>query len=93
VGLQGNRSAEDERYLGAIAEGAMRENLAADARDEGGVGRGARHGAPLEFLRMLCGGNNEGDLLLEGGQRSGCMLKIMDMRPKIAAAGNRTQGE
>jgi hypothetical protein len=92
VGLQGNRSAEDERYLGAIAEGAMRANLAADARDEGGVGRG-RHGAPLEFLRMLCGGNNEGDLLLEGGQRSGCMLKIMDMRPKIAAAGNRTQGE
>jgi len=91
VGLQGNRSAEDERYLGAIAEGALRANLEADSRDEGGVGKGARR-APPEFLRMLCGGNNEIDLILEGAQRAGCVLKIMDMRPKIAAAGNRTQG-
>jgi len=94
VGLQGNRSMEDERYLWAIGEEAKRANLAADARDEGGVGGGSiRHSkkAPLDFLRMLCGRNNESDLIMEGNNSS-CMLKIMDMRPKSAAMGNRTQG-
>lgn len=96
VGLQGNRSPDDERYLRAIGEEAKRANLAADARDEGGVGGGGRRGGvPVEFLRMLCGRNNEGDLVegTRGGEGSGCMLKIMDMRPKSAAMGNRTQGE
>ena len=94
VGLQGNRSLEDERYLNAIGEEAKRANLAADARNEGGVGGGTtpRGKPPVEFLRMLCGRNNESDLIIEGGGNSSCMLKIMDMRPKSAAMGNRTQG-
>jgi myotubularin-related protein 1/2 len=92
VGLQGYRSAEDERYLYAIGEEAKRANLAADARAEGGVGSGSSVGRhPKEFLRMLCGRNNESDLIMEGSNSS-CMLKIMDMRPKSAAMANRTQG-
>ena len=68
VGLQGNRSMEDERYLYAIAEEAKRANLAADARNEGGVGGGTSHGKPpVDFLRMLCGRNNESDLIVESG--------------------------
>ncbi|KAL3785704.1 hypothetical protein HJC23_008737 [Cyclotella cryptica] len=90
VGLQGNRSIEDERYMYAIGEEAKRANLAADARAEGGVGGGISK-PPKEFLRMLCGRNNESDLILEGASSS-CMLKIMDMRPKSAAMANRTQG-
>lgn len=92
VGLQGYRSTEDERYLYAIGEEAKRANLAADARAEGGVGSGSSAGRyPKEFLRMLCGRNNESDLIMEGSNSS-CMLKIMDMRPKSAAMANRTQG-
>jgi hypothetical protein len=83
VGLQGNRSIEDERYLYAIGEEAKRANLAADARVDGGVGGGTGK-PPNEFLRMLCGRNNESDLILEGVSSS-CMLKIMDMRPKVRA--------
>jgi hypothetical protein len=75
VGLQGNRSIEDERYLYAIGEEAKRANLAADARVDGGVGGGGGK-PPNEFLRMLCGRNNESDLILEGANSS-CMLKIM----------------
>ena len=90
VGLQGNRSIEDERYLYAISEEAKRANLAADARADGGVGGGAGK-PPKEFLRMMCGRTNESDLILEGASSS-CMLKIMDMRPKSAAMANRTQG-
>lgn len=41
---------------------------------------------------MLCGGNNESDLIPRDGEGGQCMLKIMDMRPKSAAMGNRTQG-
>lgn len=92
VGLQGYRSTEDERYLYAIGEEAKRANLAADARAEGGVGSGSSAGRyPKEFLRMLCGRNNESDLIMEGSNSS-CMIKIMDMRPKSAAMANRTQG-
>ncbi|KAL7449914.1 hypothetical protein ACHAWC_001921 [Mediolabrus comicus] len=91
VGLQGYRSSEDERYLYAIGEEAKRANLAADARADGGVGSGSSHRPPIEFLRMLCGRNNESDLIMEGSNSS-CMLKIMDMRPKSAAMANRTQG-
>lgn len=52
---------------------------------------------PLEFLRMLCGRNNESDLIMEGGTTGSgnnvsCMLKVMDMRPKTSAMANRTQG-
>ena len=90
VGLQGNRSIDDESYLHAIGEEAKRANLAADTRAEGGVGSGTGR-PPNEFLRMLCGRNNESDLILEGVSSS-CMLKIMDMRPKSAAMANRTQG-
>ena len=105
VGLQGNRSPEDERYLYAIGEEAKRANLAADARAEGGVGGGGSSGRPpVEFLRMICGRINESDLIpgldgpggggggANGGAGSACMLKIMDMRPKSAAMGNKTQG-
>jgi len=92
VGLQGYRSTEDERYLYAIGEEAKRANLAADARAEGGVGSGSSAGRyRKEFLRMLCGRNNESDLIMEGANSS-CMIKIMDMRPKSAAMANRTQG-
>ena len=93
VGLQGNRSTEDEQYLYAIGEEAKRANLAADARAAGGVGGGsdAKNRPPLEFLRMLCGRNNEADLVMDGS--NSCMMKIMDMRPKSAAMANRTQGE
>ena len=75
VGLQGNRSVDDERYLFAISEEAKRANLAADAVVDGGVGGGTGK-PPNEFLRMLCGRNNESDLILEGANSS-CMLKIM----------------
>lgn len=86
VGLQGNRSAEDERYLYAIGEEAKRANDMATAERP-----------PLEFLRMLCGRNNESDLIMEGGMtgsgnHSSCTLKVMDMRPKTSAMANRTQG-
>mmetsp|Transcript_14519 Transcript_14519/g.30004 ORF Transcript_14519/g.30004 Transcript_14519/m.30004 type:complete len:435 (+) Transcript_14519:2241-3545(+) len=92
VGLQGNRSIEDERYLYAIAEEAKRANLKADARLAGGVGGGSNgeDRPPTEFLRMLCGRNNESDLIMDGSNP--CSLKIMDMRPKSAAMANRTQG-
>lgn len=86
VGLQGNRSAEDERYLYAIGEEAKRANdLSTFERP------------PVEFLRMLCGRNNESDLIIEGtttgsGNNPMCMLKVMDMRPKTSAMANRTQG-
>ena len=86
VGLQGNRSAEDERYLYAIGEDAKRAtDLSTTERP------------PLEFLRMLCGRNNESDLIMEGGTTGSgnnvsCMLKVMDMRPKTSAMANRTQG-
>mmetsp|Transcript_4199 Transcript_4199/g.8751 ORF Transcript_4199/g.8751 Transcript_4199/m.8751 type:complete len:242 (+) Transcript_4199:230-955(+) len=92
VGLQGNRSIEDERYLYAIAEEAKRANLKADARLAGGVGGGSKgeDRPPTEFLRMLCGRNNESDLIMDGSNP--CSLKIMDMRPKSAAMANRTQG-
>mmetsp|Transcript_11369 Transcript_11369/g.23955 ORF Transcript_11369/g.23955 Transcript_11369/m.23955 type:complete len:177 (-) Transcript_11369:819-1349(-) len=39
---------------------------------------------------MLCGRNNESDLIMDGSNP--CSLKIMDMRPKSAAMANRTQG-
>lgn len=86
VGLQGNRSAEDERYLYAIGEEAKRANDLSTAERP-----------PIEFLRMLCGRNNENDLIIEGttmgtGNNPMCMLKVMDMRPKTSAMANRTQG-
>ena len=83
VGLQGNRSIDDERYLYAIGEEAKRANLAADARVDGGVGGGTGK-PPNEFLRMLCGRNNESDLILEGATSS-CMLKIMVSRHAVTA--------
>ena len=83
VGLQGNRSIDDERYLYAIGEEAKRANLAADARVDGGVGGGTGK-PPNEFLRMLCGRNNESDLILEGATSS-CMLKIMVSRYAVTA--------
>lgn len=82
VGLQGNRNVDDERYLYAIGVEARRAtDLATKERP------------PIEFLRMLCGRNNESDLIIdvETGSSS-CLLKVMDMRPKTSAMANRTQG-
>lgn len=97
VGLQGNRSIEDERYLYAIGEEARRANLEADeARRRSGMGgegdSATQERPPIEFLRMLCGRNNESDLIMETAGNSSCLLKIMDMRPKTSAMANRTQG-
>ena len=99
VGLQGNRSIEDERYLYAIGEEARRANLEADdvrrQSGDGGVAGGTTatiERSPVEFLRMLCGRNNESDLIMEAAGNSPCLLKIMDMRPKTSAMANRTQG-
>ena len=97
VGLQGNRSIEDERYLYAIGEEARRANLEADdARRRCGEGVdgsiSSQERPPVEFLRMLCGRNNESDLIMDTGGNSSCLLKIMDMRPKTSAMANRTQG-
>ena len=82
VGLQGNRNVDDERYLYAIGVEARRAtDLATKERP------------PIEFLRMLCGRNNESDLIIGGGNASSsCLVKIMDMRPKTSAMANRTQG-
>jgi len=82
VGLQGNRNVDDERYLYAIGVEARRAtDLATKERP------------PIEFLRMLCGRNNESDLIIDGGNgSSSCLLKVMDMRPKTSAMANRTQG-
>jgi len=102
VGLQGNRSPTDERYIGMIA------SCAARANDRDGLGKG-RGMITKEFARMLTGGISEcklipknslgaGGILKGSGNPVGtfhdgrCMLKILDLRPKSSAIANRTGG-
>ena len=89
VGLQGNRSAADERYLRLIAEGAA----AASSASPASLRAKTRH--HVRFLKMLTGGINDEDLLgpQKGGGATRNLLKIMDLRPKSSAIANRTQGE
>lgn len=67
VGLQGNRSAADERYLRLIGECAANSHAESLQAAAGGAAR--RGPLPsVAFLRMLTGGANEEDLL--GPQRA-----------------------
>lgn len=80
VGIQGNRSAEDERYLRLMGEGIE-----------------IRRGSGLTWSERfeLTGGDdgieNIEKLLIEG--RSGLTVKILDMRSKASAMGNRGTGK
>lgn len=86
IGLQGNRSSADERYLRAIADCAS--NVAVPPEKARSLFRIPSR----QFLRMLIGGTNEGDLLSNGPTGPPFGLKIMDLRPKSSAVANRTQG-
>jgi len=86
IGLQGNRSSADERYLRAIADCAS--NVAVPPERARNLFRIPSR----QFLRMLIGGTNEGDLLSNGPTGPSFGLKIMDLRPKSSAVANRTQG-
>lgn len=92
VGLQGNRSEADEKYLFEIA------SCAASARKYA-ENMGAMKVKPsLEFIRMLTGGINESDLIFErfshkdSSYSTKCMMKIFDLRSKSSAMANRTAG-
>mmetsp|Transcript_4348 Transcript_4348/g.8352 ORF Transcript_4348/g.8352 Transcript_4348/m.8352 type:complete len:1261 (+) Transcript_4348:270-4052(+) len=93
VGLQGNRNVSDELYIKMIGECAALANSQAAAS-------GKFPTRPsIDFLRMLTGGNNSSDFMLESFDRPGgavfnekCMLKILDLRPKSSAMANRTAG-
>jgi len=93
VGLQGNRSPADELYVRRIGEAADLANVCAASM---GGGRGVGKRPEFGFLKMLTGGINEVDLMVENEKISGggrrCMVKIMDLRPKSAAIANRTGG-
>jgi len=80
-----------------IAESAAAATMLASGgeRTTGGGARGPKMTKKMpsvQFLKMLIGGTNESDLILERGSSS-CMLKIMDLRPKSSAMANRTAGE
>lgn len=93
VGLQGNRSPADELFMKKIAESAALANSHAAVN-------GKMPPRPsLAFLKMLTGGINESDLMLENFRsrdaaafNEKCMLKILDVRPKSSAIANRTAG-
>lgn len=91
VGLQGNRSPADELFIKKIAESAAHANSQAAAK-------GKMPSRPsLAFLKMLTGGINESDLILDIKEGSAfndkCLLKIFDLRPKSSAMANRTAGK
>ena len=94
VGLQGNRNASDEYYIKMIGE------CAALANSQAALNGKLPQRPSIDFLRMLTGGNNSNDLMLESfGRMDGavfnekCMVKIMDLRPKSSAMANRTAGK
>jgi Myotubularin-related. len=94
VGLQGNRNASDELYIKMIGE------CAALANSQALVSGKFPPRPSIEFLRMLTGGNNSSDFMLESFDRPGgaafnekCMVKILDLRPKSSAMANRTAGK
>ena len=93
VGLQGNRNTADEMYIKKIGECAALANTQA-------VLSGKMPKRPsTAFLRMLTGGINESDMMLDTACRENaaftekCMVKILDLRPKSSAMANRTQGK
>ncbi len=93
VGLQGNRSAADELFMKKIGE------CAALANSQAAVSNKMLPRPSLAFLKMLTGGINESDLMLENFRSKDaaafnekCMLKIFDLRPKSSAMANRTAG-
>jgi hypothetical protein len=78
VGLQGNRSPPDELFLRHIAESAAGANAMAEPQ-------------PIysrSVIQQLTGDYSK-DWVLEPG----CGLKILDLRPRSAAIGNRTGGK
>jgi len=93
VGLQGNRSPADELFMKKIGE------CAALANSQAAVNGKMPPRPSLAFLKMLTGGINESDLMLENFRSKDvaafndkCMLKIFDLRPKSSAMANRTAG-
>ena len=94
VGLQGNRCTSDELYIKKIGECAAFANTRAAAN-------GKTPPRPsLDFLKMLTGGINESDLMLDSFNREGpsaingkCIVKLFDLRPKSSAMANRTAGK
>ncbi len=94
VGLQGNRNISDELFIKKVGECAAFANTRATAN-------GKTPPRPtLEFLKMLTGGVNDSDIMLDAFQREGiaavndkCMVKIFDLRPKTSAVANRTAGK
>ena len=94
VGLQGNRNVSDEIFIKKIGECAAFANTKATAN-------GKTPPRPsMEFLKMLTGGINGSDLMLDSFRREGaaavndkCIVKIFDLRPKSSAMANRTAGK
>jgi hypothetical protein len=78
VGLQGNRSPSDELFLRHIAESARGANAMAESQPI----------YPRSVIQQLTGDYSK-DWVLEPG----CGLKILDLRPRSAAIGNRTGGK
>mmetsp|Transcript_12248 Transcript_12248/g.17964 ORF Transcript_12248/g.17964 Transcript_12248/m.17964 type:complete len:919 (-) Transcript_12248:104-2860(-) len=79
VGLQGNRSGADELYLKHIMEAAMLKR---------GDGQQTQPKFSKQVLSMLTGSTDPKDYMVTDG----CLLKIMDMRPRASAMANRTGG-
>lgn len=93
VGLQGNRNASDELYIKKIGE------CAAFANTRATVNGKMPKRPSVEFLNMLTGGINAGDMMIDSFKTEGaaaindkCMVKILDLRPKSSAVANRTAG-
>jgi len=93
VGLQGNRSTADEMYIKKIGE------CAALANTQAALSGKMPKRPSKAFLRMLTGGINESDMMLDTACRENsaftekCMVKILDLRPKSSAMANRTAGK
>ena len=77
VGLQGNRSPADELFLRHIAESARGANAMTEAPPV----------YPRTVLQQLTG-----EFTKDWVPEPGCLLKILDLRPRSAAMANRTQG-
>jgi hypothetical protein len=92
VGLQGNRCTADEYFIKRISESSALANSQASMNGK------IPQRPSLTFLKMLTGGNNENDLMLESFAGNNvafnekCMLKIFDLRPKSSAIANKTAG-
>lgn len=85
VGLQGNRSPADELYLRHIVESARGANAMAEPPPI----------YPRNLLEQLTGDytpSSGGGKIDDWVPEPGCGLKILDLRPRAAAIGNRTGG-